>query len=245
MDAGEQEGMQLISSQVAAGALAVVCVLPALTSCRSDETERALPPPVASPSLEGAPAPSPWSVDIAQQRAERALVPEAALQPLSMTMIDDFTGSAPLSPCRLVAAERQWVALGHGRKWVARKGTEDEALVEQYVRPFTERRLVASAAEVIDQIRAVNTCKTYNSREGEPKVGTELKLPILPGVEAQYAFCEQIVRPAAEPYGACSVFLARAEIVSKVRVRTASEARAKELIPTLAVAAAKALTAVK
>jgi hypothetical protein len=215
--------------------LLVLPLLAALAACQDEQADTGVPAgvPALSPSPE--PSGNRWG-----RMADAAFLTDTDLAflpgPVVRTM--DTGGSAPLSPCGRTRAEEDWAWAGSLMEW---QGSDGQPVVNQFVRPFSRRGLVVSAADVVGEIRARTTCRTYVSREGEPRLTGELTLPPLTGVDAQYVLCEEIKGDGK--IGACTVFLGRGAVVSKVRVRAPSEAMARERATTIAKAAAERLAA--
>jgi hypothetical protein len=213
--------------------LLVLPLLLALAACQGEQADTGVPAgvPALSPSPE--PSGNQWG-----KMADAAFLTDADLAflpgPVVRTM--DTGGSQVLSPCGRTRAEQDWAWPGSIMEW---EETDGQLVVNQFVRPFSRRGLVVSAADVLGEVRARTTCRTYESREGEPRLTGELTLPPLPGIDAQYVLCEEIDGKT----GACAVFLARGAVVSKVRVRAPSEAMARERVATIAKAAAARLAA--
>lgn len=224
-------------TRVAAVLASTLATLAALVSCQAGQRGPSRVEQSAT-VLHPSPAPSGYEWGVPPERIDRALLDDGDLQGVPVSFKADFFGDDLLSPCGLLEVEKQWPTIGQLKEW---QGAPIALFVVQYVRPFWWSRQVLAAADVIAEVRRKTTCTTYSSREGVPRLAGELSLPTYPGIDAQYAFCERIDRNGDDAWGACTVFLGRGEIVSRVRVRAESENRAKELIPAVAAAAAKAL----
>ncbi|GAB2921089.1 hypothetical protein GCM10027280_05120 [Micromonospora polyrhachis] len=219
-------------------------VLAGLAGCQT--TAGRQPGRVASPAGPGtlfspSPAPSGYTYSGPAEGMERRTIAPDGLLGLGLRVGEDSAGSDRLSPCGDPEPLFEWLGLGYLREWESGQDTPAWTYVKQYTMPFFRDEQVIPGNQVVAEVKRRTTCRTYDSREGTPRLTGELVLPALPGVDAQWAFCERIARSADRAYQACTVYLARAEIVSKVRVRTSEQADARELLPQVAAVAAKAL----
>lgn len=193
----------------------------------------------------GSPAPSGYTVDVSQQRADRATLVSEDLVPLvAQVTLEGHHSMGPLSLCTSAVWVRGWSGSQSFREWESGKNTAEWTLVTHAVRAYGD--LMSEPAEVLSgavvvAARKGDTCETYPSREGTPHLTGELELPPLAGVDAQYVVCERIDRPGSKVWGSCVALLAKDEIVSRLRVRTTSEKSAKDLIRRLAPVAAQRL----
>lgn len=199
----------------------------------------------AAPTLSPKPAPNGERYGAPARLVQPALLGDADLAflpaPLAQSM--DTAGSEDMSPCGRSDAEKDWGGPGYLRQWRAGTSAVPEVVVAQYVQPFWRNGLVVSAADVVAQIRQRTTCRTYQSREGTPRLSGEVTLPPLPGAPAGYAFCERVERTGGAAYGACTGYLAQGFLVSKVRVRALDDTAARERFEAVMKVAAARLPA--
>jgi hypothetical protein len=173
----------------------------------------------------------------ASDRSRAAMVDTAEISAVTDVRpdLEPIFGNDRLYPCPETLESQWWSNGGYMATW---ESPDEAVTVSQYVASLLRDGQILRAVGALAEIRARLTCQTYLSREGTPTVTGEFSLPILPGVEAQYAFCERI-----DDRGACTAYVAKDEQISRIRVLTRSEQEAKSMIGSLAAIAAKRLSA--
>ncbi|GAB3147525.1 hypothetical protein GCM10027290_30950 [Micromonospora sonneratiae] len=222
-------------------AAALVAGLAGCQSTAGRQPGRAASPAGPETSFSPSPAPSGYTYSGPAEGMEPRTIAPDGLLGLGLRVGEETAATDGLSPCGDPETLFEWLGLGYWREWESGQDTPAWTYVTQYTRPFVRDEQVIPGTQVVAEVQRRTTCRTYNSREGTPRLTGELVLPALPGVDAQWAFCERLGGPPDEVDQACTVYLARAEIVSKVRVRTLGQADARELLPQVAAVAAKAL----
>lgn len=228
----------------ALGAVFLVCVAlglggcareaparPARWSVPADTVGTASPTAAASPTID-------WSA--LQAKAKSGAIAPNGLAGIGVTtrpkedkpVAYDLTGACG----KRIEADSSGPHVAYNRTWSA-QGWWISNTVHAYA--------ATTGAEAVSQARAaVESCQTYTASDGTHTLLGPERLPLFPGIDARYGYCQRINRTDAT-YVSCLAFLAKGNLVSALWIVHGSTAETNSSgLAQVAPTAAEALRAV-
>ena len=88
-----------------------------------------------------------------------------------------------------------------------------------YVNNIAHAYAGLTGADVVAEIEALaKTCKTFDSEIGRITILDTIDLPRYPKTDARYGYCYRVEEDGDEPYVSCDAYIARENVVSRIRV---------------------------